>query len=208
MSEHSSTGPFPTELGAIVERVFAELGEAVAEQAHGFHWPVVATVDAAGDPQARTVVLRRATRSAGEVAFHTDRRAPKVAEIAARPRIALLFYDGRLKLQARATCLATVERDGERADAAWAGIGAGSRRCYLAPAAPSSVATGPSPNLPAHLVGRVPDAGEVEGGRVNFAVVRCVIERLDVLRLDHAGHRRARFDLDRGEVTASCWLEP
>ena len=48
------------------------------------------------------------------------------------------------------------------------------------------------------MEGRKPTEAELEPARGNFAVLLVTLEELDWLHLDHAGHRRARFDLGSG----------
>ncbi len=185
-----------------------QLVRGVPDTRHGFHWPVLATVDGEGAPSARVVVLRAAEPDAGELVFHTDRRAPKVEQVRRRASVALTFHDGRRKLQVRVRAAAAVHVEGPAYEAGWQRIGSGSRRCYLAPRPPSTPAAACSANLPPHLVGKVPTAEEAEAGRARFAVVVCAVTSLDVLELGRLGHRRARFDLATGRVVAATWLEP
>ncbi|MCR9245548.1 MAG: pyridoxamine 5'-phosphate oxidase family protein [bacterium] len=200
--------PETVTLEELADVAWQELVRAVDAPAHGFHWPVFGTVDAAGRPQARVVVLRRVDRRTAEFAFHTDRRSPKIAEVLANPVVALTFHDSGTRLQLRIGGRAAVETDTGLVDAAWQSVGLGSRRCYLAPAAPSTVAAAPSPNLPLDLRGRLPDAERVAAGRGNFAVVRCCVDRIDMLCVQHAGHVRAAFEFADGVQVGAHWLEP
>lgn len=200
--------PATTTLHEVLDHAWAQLEVAVARPEHGFHWPVASSVDAAGEPAARVVVLRRCDRSVGELVFHTDRRSPKVAQLSARPEIAFTFHDSATRLQIRAQAIAEIVTGGAVFDAAWNSVGLGSRRCYLAPAPPSSRSDTVSPNLPEHLRGATPQAEEVEHGRPNFAVVVGHVRRFDVLRVQRQGHVRAGFEFERGQLRASYWLEP
>lgn len=187
------------------------LVRAVVDAKHEWHLPVVATVDAEGMPQARTVVLRGFERS-GEapprLRFHTDTRSGKIAEIARDDRIGMLFYERRHKVQLRIEGRAVVHVDDEIADAAWAATNPSSRRCYLAPHPPSSALGQWDPNLPEAWRGALPDGEASEPGRSNFAVVKVNVRSIDRLELHHDGHVRSRWRwADDGSVE-STWLAP
>ena len=192
----------------MLEQAWRELLRGVPDERRGFHWPVVATVDESGAPQARVCVLRSASREEGVLTFQTDRRSPKVRELQARPRVALTFHDRRRRLQLRACGRAEVHLAGPLFEAGWARCGPGGRCSYLGPHAPSAPADGWSPNLPAELVGRTPDRAESELGRAYFAVVAVTIETMDLLLLERAGHRRARYARQGGGDWSAEWLQP
>lgn len=173
--------------------MWQQLVRAVKDRKHGWHLMQVGTRSRDGTPDIRTVVMRRAVREDALVAFHSDRRSPKVIAIAAYPTVALHWYDASRKEQLRATARAVVHRNDAVADEAWLRTGVNSRRCYLAPHAPSTPSEDATPNLPEDLTRRPPTADESEAGRANFVVVRCAVERLDWLSLKHSGHTRASF---------------
>jgi general stress protein 26 len=196
-------------LGSILGAIWDELERATADRRHGFHIAAIATVGLDGAPTARSVVLRRALRATSELHFHTDLRSPKVAEIAANPRVSWMLYDAARKLQLRIEATAEVLRAGPRADEAWARSSLSSRRCYLAPHAPGEVAAEWVANIPDALVGRVPDASESEAGRVNFGLVATRATSIEWLYLASDGHRRARFVADAaGGSWLAHWLAP
>lgn len=167
----------------------ARLAAALTDRTAAMHAPVVVTADA----DARIMVLRAADPDLAALRFHTDRRAPKVAAIAADPRLTILAYDPAARVQLRMTGVARVEVDGPIADAAWAAASPLSRRCYLAETGPSAPLPAPGSALPAHLIGHRPGLAESEAGRAVFAVIVARIDTLDWLRLDASGGLRARF---------------
>lgn len=196
-------------LDELLDHAWLQLGRGVPDMAHGFHWPVVATVDDDGLPEARVVVLRSALRDAARFTFHTDARSPKVRQLTDRGRAALLFHDGRTKLQVRARCRAAVLEDGDLHEAGWNAIGLGSKRCYLAPNPPSTPAEAHDPNVPEEWRNRVPTEAAVAAGRSRFRVIACTAVQLDVLLLLRDGHRRAQYDYDSdGSLRAATWLRP
>ena len=192
----------------MLEQAWRELLRGVPDERRGFHWPVVATVDASGAPQARVCVLRSASREEGVLTFQTDRRSPKIRELQASPKVALTFHDRRRRLQLRACGAAEVHLAGPLFDAGWARCGLGGRRTYLGPFAPSSPSEDWSPNVPAGLIGRTPDRAESEAGREQFAVVAVTVETMDLLLLERAGHRRARYAREPDGGWHAQWLQP
>jgi len=201
--------PVPTpSLDAVLAATWAALVAAVRDRSHPYHLPTLATIGLDGSPEVRTVVLRAVEPALATILCHTDARSPKVAEIAADPRVAWHFYDPATRVQVRVRAVATVHRaaDGDPlALARWDASTLSARRCYLAPRTPGADAPGPSANLPEGLLDRSPVAGEDEAGRTNFAVIATRAIAFDRLELHADGHRRARWDLDRG---VASWLEP
>lgn len=193
---------FRDDLDATLDQVWLRLTRGAADRRSGMHTITVATMAPDG-PQARTVVLRAADRAARTVRFHTDVRAPKVAELAADPRVALLVYDARAKIQIRLAGAATVHADDAVADAAWAGTAAGSRVTYRTPLAPGTPLADPGEASP----GEVAREADGEAGRAVFRAVLVTVARIDWLYLAASGHRRAAFDLDGAEWRGR-WLAP
>lgn len=173
--------------------LWARLARAVRDRRSPWHTPAVATVAADGVPKARVMVLRAVDQVRGCFRLHTDRRAGKVAELAATPRAALLFYDAGARLQLRVEGRARIETEGAEVDSAWAASRPFSRRCYTAPQAPGTESPGPASGLPPHLETREPTLAESEAGRGNFAILLLEAERLEFLHLAFTGHRRGVF---------------
>ncbi|MFM9853623.1 MAG: pyridoxamine 5'-phosphate oxidase family protein [Sphingomonadaceae bacterium] len=176
-----------------------------ADRKSAFHTPVVASVDDAGNPQQRVMVLRKCDAAARMIRFHTDIRSAKVAQIG--KRVSVIGYDPAAKIQIRVSGTAAIERDGLLADAAWAASNASSRRCYLAEPGPGTVTPLPGSGLPASVESRVPDIEETLPGRGNFAVMMVTLDSLEWLYLAHDGHRRARFVWD-DDAWRGVWLIP
>lgn len=191
-------------LDAIAADLWSRLAGAAARRSSPWHTPVVGTAD--GD--LRVMVLRDVNPAAGTLRFHTDVRSPKVAAVTASHRAAVLFYDPGAKLQLRCSGTAAIARKGAVADAAWAASSPASRRCYLAPVAPSLRADTPTSGLPGEFEGRLPTLGESEAGRDNFATLVITLDRIDWLYLAHDGHRRAQFERADDGHWAAGWLVP
>jgi len=186
-------------LEGVLESVWASLRRGVADRCHGFHTPALATTGDDGGPDVRTVVLRGVVEAARVVRCHTDRRAPKIGQIGGCSRAAWLFYDRAGRVQVRAFGCVDVVTSGPVFEKAWSSSGLSSRRCYLAPREPSAVSEVATANLPTALRDRDPSAEESEVGKQHFAVLWCVVDRIDWLHLHRAGHRRAGFRWVEGE---------
>ena len=197
-------------LESLLEDVRATLVRAVADAKHEWHLPVVSTVDLQGRPAARTVVLRSVEwdcPAPPSLSFHTDSRSRKPIELLSCADVAWLFYDRRRKVQLRVGGVAKVHHRDDVADAGWARTSLSSRRCYLAPHAPSSELDSWDPNLPPDLLKAVPAEAQSEAGRNAFAVVRTEVRELERLELHHDGHVRTRWTWSGGDAHGA-WLAP
>ncbi len=180
----SLAGPAAT----IWQAIAADLMAAVASARHPFHLVTVATVDEAGAPQVRTVVLRAFDVARREVRFHTDARSPKAAQIQRKGRVALHWYDAARRLQIRIAATATIHQGDALARAAWEASPPRSRACYHAAAAPGTpVAAVPAACPP-------PDPAD-DRGLDAFAIVCCRFDAVELLLLRAAGHERIRLQL-------------
>lgn len=193
--------PFHDDLALCFAEAWRLLVDGAARGRSGFHLPALATLDAAGRPRVRTVVLRAADRASGTLRFHCDRRSDKAAEIAVQGACALMAYDAEATVQIRVEGTATLHTDDAVADAAWAGAQAMSRVCY-------GIDPGPGTGIAEGGAYALPDAeAALTLGRPHFAAVLVRAERLDFLHLDRRGHRRAGWRRD-GDGWAGSWLVP
>ena len=116
-------------LERLLDQAWKRLGRGVADRRAPARHPTLATVDRAGLPQARTVVLRSAEREPGILRLYTDRHANKVDELRANPHAALHVWDKIAHLQMRALCSAVVHT-GASLEPVWAQLSTHARRCY------------------------------------------------------------------------------
>jgi len=192
---------FYDDLDASLFEAWRLLAEGPALRRNAFHMPALATVDADGHPQVRTVVLRAADPATGTLRFHCDRRSAKATDIAATGRAALHGYDTASKIQIRVSGTARLHTDDATADAAWAGSRVMSRTCYgIDPAPGTRLPTGDAYTQPE-------DGAEMDLGRANFCAVVVTATRLDFLFLDRRGHRRAAW-VPGPEGWTGTWLAP
>ena len=168
--------------------IWTQLQRAAFDKFHEWRTPVLATVDAQGLPQARTVVLRHVDVAAMRVCIYTDSRSPKAAELTAQPQACLVFWSKRLNWQLRVLARAEVLTSGTKVDAAWAELAQSPAAAdYLSVTAPGSPLMNPSAApLNPHL-----------------AVLSFDVLTIDWLELARSGHRRARITAD-----ALTWLVP
>jgi len=195
------------DLNAVEETWKSMLDSGCSERGHPFKKPILSTLSADGCPKARTIILRDVDFAERSIRLHTDARSGKVGEIEANPNVMLTFYDATQEIQVQMSGRATAHRDDAYADAAWAGAPPSSRRAYLAEITPASVAETPVSGLPLDVEGKVPSEERLCDGRVNFAALRVVFDRIDWLFLNPAGNRRAKF-VFQGDDWQGTWLAP
>jgi pyridoxamine 5'-phosphate oxidase len=172
------------------------MARGAADRRTAFHTPTLSTIGLDGRPRARTVVMRGLDVADRLIRLHSDIRSAKVAELRRDPRVALVFYDAAAKLQARAEGMATVNAGDDIAHEAWGRSQPMARAIYAGPVAPGAPIAAPAQAEP-----------PADGGEANFAVIRCVFERLDLLSLQAAGHRRLLLRWNGAERSAQ-WLAP
>lgn len=202
-------GGSPMELLATITR---ELRAATKSYRHPWHLTSVATLESVANsprPSVRTVVLRQMELDPLRLRFHTDRRSPKLEQLAANPWCEMLFYEYSTRIQLRMLCRVQFETSGECWETAWSQTSLSSRRCYLAPFPPGKSVDSPHSNLPDFLLDRDPEQEESEAGRENFAVVHCEPTKIDWLYLKHSGHVRAGFEHEQNTSEwTGAWLCP
>lgn len=188
---------FADDIMASLQEAFRLLANAVPDRRSPLHTPTLASLDDAGAPTLRTVVLRGFDADERRLRFHTDRRSDKARGIARDPRVMMHFYDAALHIQLRVAGRATLHLDDAVADAAWAASRASSRMCYAAPDASGAIVPIP-PTAPK----------DSDIGRPHFAAVVIGFHRLEWLWLAAAGHQRARFSWDEAGQLSADWIAP
>ena len=183
------------------------LREAVTKRDSPLRTPALATRGRDGAPAARTVILRAVDPERRIMCIHTDARSAKVEEIAAEPRVTMLFHHPGENIQLRATGTARVRRNAEQDRTAWDATVPPVRRAYMGEAAPGQPSAQPTGGFPAEFIGRLPTREESESAFRNFAVIEVAVARLEWLYLNPDGHRRAAFAWTGGARTAT-WIVP
>ncbi|MEO0411883.1 MAG: pyridoxamine 5'-phosphate oxidase family protein [Pseudomonadota bacterium] len=202
MSAHT-VPMFYDDLTASYGEAWRLLVRGVNDRRSAFHTPAVATVDPAGYPKVRTVVLRGADPSDGSLRFHTDKRASKVTDIAGQPKVSLHFYEKKAKIQLRLSGFATCHVDGPVKEAAWAASQDMSRECYRVDRGPGSIVSAANEWSIPH------DVDDPDMGKDNFVAVSIAVQSIEWLYLARGGHRRARFHVGpQGTLAQGEWLVP
>jgi len=193
------------DLGVMLDRLWALLDNGSRDRHAALHLPTVATV-IDGAPSARVMVLRAVERKSRRLTFHSDRRAEKIAGLAADARLTVVGYDAGARLQLRLGGSAVV-RSGAAVSARWAAMDGFGRRAYRTVLPPGSPLDSPGTGLPPQFEQSRRDEAPGEAGAENFAVLEVTLDRLEWLLLAHDGHRRAVFKY-RSPGWAGQWLVP
>jgi 3-hydroxyisobutyrate dehydrogenase len=169
-----------------------------------FHTPSIATLHQ-GEVSLRTVVLRKTLPTERELRFHTDVRSPKWQELSQNPSISALFYDAIDRIQLRVKGNAVLHHTNEITAEAWQKTSLSSRKCYLTLFSPSSFTDVSTSGLTDNIEHENFTLAESESGYSNFGIVAIHVQSIDWLWLNHAGHRRAYFDYEKG---VNSWMIP
>lgn len=162
----------------------------------------LATVGLDGAPRVRTVVVRITDRATRTVAFHTDLRSPKIAEMQAEPRVTIIGYDMDGGQQIRLAGVAQIHNADSVALAAWGASRTRSLICYHSDLSPGAVLDDPT-------LADQPDPApeDLHLGLDRFCRVNVTVEEIDWLDLAATGHRRVRH-VWAGDEWRSDWLAP
>jgi pyridoxamine 5'-phosphate oxidase len=183
-------------LAAVFNKLKAEIYCGAEDGSHPFHYGVVASRDKHNGIGLRTLVLRRAVNEF-DLYFYTDVRTPKVVQIRADPKLALLFYDPGEKVQIRANGHAVLHYRNELARENRESLAQTGWQSYCSVLTPGVQIQQPEEAFHWHDPQRTD----------NFAVVEVSLTRLEILQLSQAGHFRAQFN-KCGDSWLSTWLVP
>lgn len=176
----------------IRHQIWKELGRACQDRHHAWRTPVLATVGSDGVANARSVVLRQADAAQQMLRAFTDRRSPKVGELANNPSAVFVFWSARLSWQLRVRVTLSVQTAGPEVDGLWQRIAqSSSAGDYLAPATPGTPRQNDQDNSATTSLSH------------HFALLSARVSEIDWLELGRRGHRRARL---RGDTWQ--WLTP
>ena len=152
----------------------------------------MATVNAAGLPETRTVVLRKATKGKRLLEIHTDQGSAKHDSLLNNSGVSFCFWDARTRTQLRlsgtATMLALPEAGNE-----WANLSTHGQRVYK---------VSPPPGTPIDAADEFSFTSDSR-----FVCIRCTVDCIDALALRKPKHQRmgGRWVKDRWDLT---WLVP
>ncbi|WP_292288321.1 pyridoxamine 5'-phosphate oxidase family protein [Marivita sp.] len=181
----------PNDLSVFLDLGWQRLTRGVADKRAAARHPVLATVSPEGRPEARTVVLRAASRSAATVEVHTDGGSGKITSLAAHPFAQLHVWDDTARLQIRLSTTVQIAR-GPDAAQKWQDVPAGARIAYGASPPPGTA-------IPhAHAYRKL-------ANRDWFTVLTFEIESIELMQLTDP-HKRAVFKAFDG--WAGAWWVP
>lgn len=157
------------------EKIKANLSRASADAKHPWRYPVLATVNE-GQPEQRTLVLRKFIPSTWSLLFYTDSRSPKVSEIKENKQVSLLFYHTRRQWQLRLKGRMSIDTESART------------RALFEQLPKSSLGDYKSRQPPGHGL----EPGQKQGLTESdyFCLLEFELIALDYLELDRNGHRR------------------
>lgn len=167
-----------------------ELEDAVRNRHNPYHLIVVANVNEQGEPECRTVVLRKFDEQNRSICFHTDIRSPKVQALIKQPAISLLFYNVETKLQLRFSAQAHVHHQDAICTAQWEKTQPHSKVCYLTPHGSGEEVSKAEECGLAAVEHPVDNHEKDIFAFHNLAVIECVYSRLDMVQLNRTGHER------------------
>lgn len=175
-----------------LESILVSLREAAEDLKHPFRTPSLATAQA-NRPSARKVVLREVDSLRGILAFFSDRRAGKIADLISSPFAECVFYDPASQIQIRAAGHAAIHIGDETAQNAWQNTPPANRLNYCAIKPPGATMSPGESLFPPDWNDDSPTLGQTEIGFKNFAVIAVEFDRIEWLRLHPKGHHRLLF---------------
>jgi len=174
------------------------LARGAADAKHAFKLFSIATVNANGLPDARTVVLRSSDITVKELCFHTDIRSGKIAHIKKQPEVCLLFWHPKQSLQLRIFGEAHIHHLDEMTKKKIATLPPQQMALYGHGAKPGSIIEQASQHA-------FDETLVVQ----NFAWVRVSVHTLDALYLGRNGiHTRVQFNYNGEGLPTVNYLQP
>ena len=200
------TQTIPAELTTIHTQAWQHLTDAAAQANHAMHYLSLATIDQQGQPQSRLLVLRTADPAAATLAFHTDIRSNKWAELQENPQLSVLGYDSSNRLQLRLNGQVTLHGpDSTVQEKTWQQLSGWTRHSYC------GGPPGHELNAP-EITGiqtQMPDAVKTEPGQRAFGVICFHAVELDWFQHTRGALQRALFRYGtEGVLQSSGWIRP
>ncbi len=162
-----------------------------------YQTPVIGTVESQ-QAQMRVVILREVGLQERQLAFFTDARSDKVAQLKEQARLSWLFWDAGKKVQMRMKGSVELHRKDELCRTYWDRLPVAGRKNYATAAPPGSLARQSTDGLPEAWQDDMP-LEETEYAFEHFMVVVSTIDQADLLHLHRDGHQRALFQWEAGE---------
>ncbi|MHC5002963.1 MAG: pyridoxamine 5'-phosphate oxidase family protein, partial [Planctomycetota bacterium] len=176
--------------GQMAREAWRRLSRAASDPTHPMRLFTVASLARDGEPDARILVLRGASRDLRCLWFHTDRRSAKVRQLLGDGRICGVSYDPRDGVQLRVRGNARIRSDDEVAERHWQQTEMAARFAYAVNPGPGEPLVHPDPRMREHRASLTAVADH-DAGRDNFAVIEMAIGSIEWLQIGELGDRRA-----------------
>lgn len=199
--------PETKDLKALAEDIWVDVQKASLKRNDPLRSPVLASINSEGKPSQRILVLREVLMKERGLIFHTDIRSEKVAELRQNAEVSLLFYHPKRQKQFRLTGTAAIHFQDDLWEQQWQKTGPGSLKVYLIKKKPGL------PVHPSEWSDLIPppdkrfEKADLEAGKVNFAVLKVLIQNMEYLYLAQSGHLRASWIVQNGNWQGQ-WLVP
>ena len=191
-------------LEEIQNKYWAMLNDAVTNRSSPFRIPVFICADQ-NEIDGRIVVLRKSDRDNNLLQFHTDFRSSKIIILKKNSNASLVFYDKEEKIQLRVKVGCIINNKNSITEKSWKKTQHISRRCYLTDDPPGTTSLDPTSGMISKLEDFDYTMEQSEEGYKNFTVIQCKIKSVEWLYLAAKGHRRAKFDIEKKQVS---WMVP
>ncbi|MEO0734087.1 MAG: pyridoxamine 5'-phosphate oxidase family protein [Bacteroidota bacterium] len=193
------------ELKTLWETAWKLLHRGQSDANHPYRTPVVSTVSSTRHPRSRTLVLRKAQQSTGQLWCYTDRRSDKAADIEVHPFMSWTFWDPRRRIQFSGSG-PTTWLPQEECTARFRQLPKHSRKAYATVHQPGTPLERPGDGLPADWPKRT--EGETDYAQQYFGVLVTELDYIDILQLIKTGHRRLRAIRTPGQDWQLSWVVP
>ncbi|MEL7163444.1 MAG: hypothetical protein AAFN92_21985 [Bacteroidota bacterium] len=194
-----------TEPKNLWETAWKLLHRGQADPKHAYRSPVVGTLSPTLHPRTRTLILRKAQPSTGELWCYTDRRSGKAADLAVHPRMSWTFWDPRQRIQFSGSGL-TRWLPLRETDERFRQLPKHSRKAYATLAAPGTPLAEAGDGLPADW-SQLSEA-ETDFARDNFGILVTWLDRVEILRLAKTGQRRLLATREAEAEWQLGWVVP
>jgi pyridoxine/pyridoxamine 5'-phosphate oxidase len=174
--------------GEVLNEIWKNLEDASRSRSP-FNFLQFGTVGLDGSPQIRTVVLRACDVRSRSIAFVTDTRSPKVAEIRRDGRVGLLGYDPQSSVQLRLSGVAAIVANEVERLEVWQRLRPSTLKMFDAASAPSTVL-----GEGVHQVEKTTAGNDDATSYDRYALIKVVLDRLELLDLSTEPHDRFAFD--------------
>jgi pyridoxine/pyridoxamine 5'-phosphate oxidase len=182
-------------LAEAFDTVTDKLQSASTHPGDSIRYLTIATINAKGTPQQRTVVMRAFDNSSLTLTFFTDSRSAKVEELKLNPFVNLHGYDHSEKVQLRLTGISSLHINDAVSDELWKKEGQKAAASYTSKLAPGTLINDKNASF------------SWLSDEHFFCVVRVKLTQLEFLQLNGETHLRGKRVIDSGQTTDS-WLVP